>query len=97
MSKQLIRFKNDAKKIRNWATGKDEDYTKGCLLDYKYIKHHYRLIAVDLSRQKQLYTDPKEIQQIEIVIKLKSSDNQIADHQSMFVLTLLSLGYFRPV
>ena len=25
----------------------------GCLLEYKYIKNHYRLIAVDLSRQKE--------------------------------------------
>ena len=33
---------------------KSEDYTAGCLLDYKFIKSHCRLIAVDLSRQKEL-------------------------------------------
>ena len=38
--------------IRKLITGQVEDYTTGCLLDYDYIKNHYRLIAVDLSRQK---------------------------------------------
>ena len=31
------------------------------LLDYDYIKNDYRLIAVDLSRQKELDTGPKVI------------------------------------
>ena len=31
---------------------------------YDCIKNHNRLIAVDLSRQKELDTDPKAIQQI---------------------------------
>ena len=35
------------------TTGQGEDYTIGCLLDYEYIKNHYRLIAIDLSRQKK--------------------------------------------
>ena len=39
-----------------------DDYTAGCLLDYEYTKNHYRLIAVDLSRQKELDADPKAIQ-----------------------------------
>ena len=39
-------------KIRKLNTGEGEDYTAGCLLDYDYIKNHYRLIAVDLSRSK---------------------------------------------
>ena len=38
--------------IGKLTTGQGEDYTTGCLLDYDYIKNHYRLIAVDLSRQK---------------------------------------------
>ena len=38
--------------IRKIATGKGDDYTTGCLLDYKYFKDHYQLIAVDLSKQK---------------------------------------------
>ena len=48
-----------------------------CLLqinssDYDYIKNHYRLIAVDLSRQKELDADPKAIEQIEFVRQLKN-------------------------
>ena len=34
--------------IRKLTTGQGEDYATGCLLDYDYIKNHYRLIAVDL-------------------------------------------------
>ena len=30
-----------------------EDYTTGYLLDYDYIKICYRLIAVDLDREKE--------------------------------------------
>ena len=30
--------------IRKITTGLGEDYTTGCLLDYDYIKNHYRLI-----------------------------------------------------
>ena len=53
------------------------------------IKNHYKLIAVDLSRQKELNSDPKAIQQIEFVGKLKSPNNEIVGNQSMFVLTIL--------
>ena len=38
--------------IRKIATGKRDDYTTGCLLDYQYFKDHYQLIAVDLPKQK---------------------------------------------
>ena len=47
--------------ITKLTTGQGEDYTTGCLLDYEYIKNHYRLIAIDLSRQKELDADPKAI------------------------------------
>ena len=53
--------------IRKITTVQDEDYTTECLLDYEFIKNYYRLIAVDLSRQKELDADPKAIQQIEFV------------------------------
>ena len=42
------------------TTGVGKDYTTGCLLDYDYIKNHYRLIAFDLNRKKELDADPKE-------------------------------------
>ena len=51
--------------IRKTATGKGDDYTTGCLLDYQYFKNHYNLLAVDLSRQKELDADSRAIQQIE--------------------------------
>ena len=31
--------------IRKTATGQEDDYTTGCLLDYQYFKDHYNLIA----------------------------------------------------
>ena len=34
--------------------GKGEDYTTGSLLDYNYFKKHYKLVAVDLSKQKAI-------------------------------------------
>ena len=45
--------------------GKGEDYTTGSLLDFDYFKKHYKLVAVDLYKQKELDADPKAIQQIE--------------------------------
>ena len=36
--------------IRKLTTGQGENYTSGFLLDNEYVKSHYRLIAVDLSR-----------------------------------------------
>ena len=42
-----------------------EDYTTWSLLDYNYFKKHYKLVAVDLSKQKELDADTRAIQQIE--------------------------------
>ena len=54
-------------KIGKLTTGQGEDYTTGCLLDDEYVKKQYMLIAVDLSRQKELDADLKAHQQIEFV------------------------------
>ena len=59
------------------------------LLDYYYyMRNHYRLIAVDLSTQKELDDDPKSIQQIEFVGQLKklNADDNV---KSMFIFTIL--------
>ena len=45
--------------------GKGEDYTTGSWLDFNYFDKHYKLVAVDLSKQKELDADPRAIQQIE--------------------------------
>ena len=34
--------------------GQGEDYTIGCLLDYEYVKNHYRLIAVVLEKKNYM-------------------------------------------
>ena len=44
--------------IRKISTGQGDDYTTGCLLDYQYFKSYCQLIAVDLSKQKELDADP---------------------------------------
>ena len=49
--------------VRKVSTGYGDDYAAGCLLDYTYFKDNYRLIAVDLSKQKALDADPRAIQQ----------------------------------
>ena len=51
-------------KINQLSTRYGDNYTTGCLLDYVYFKDHYRLFAVDLSKQKTLDADPRAIQQI---------------------------------
>ena len=58
--------------IRKIATGKGDNYTTGCLLDYQYFKNHYQLTPVDLSKQKELDSDPRAIQQIEFYGMLKT-------------------------
>ena len=53
------------RELKKVMIGKGEDYTTGSLLDYNYFNKHYKLVAVDLSKQKELDVDPRAIQQIE--------------------------------
>ena len=53
--------------------GKGEDYTTGSLLDFDYFKKHYKLVAADLSKQKELDVDPRAIQQIEFKYMLETN------------------------
>ena len=48
--------------IRKVATGQRDDYTTGCLLDYHYFKDHYKMSAIDLSKQQALDQDLRAIQ-----------------------------------
>ena len=50
--------------IQKIETVQGDDCTTSCLLDYNYFKNHYRVIAIDLSKQRKLDPDPKSIQQI---------------------------------
>ena len=53
--------------------GKGKYYTTGSLLDFNYFDKHYRLVAVDLSKQKELDADPRETQQIEFKYMLRTN------------------------
>ena len=53
------------RELKKVMIGKGEDYTTESLLDYNYFKEHYKLVAVDLSKQKELDMNPRAIQQIE--------------------------------
>ena len=68
--------------IRKIATGKGDDYTTGCLLDYPYFKENYKMIAIDLSRQNELDADPRAIQQINFTANLDRAGNT-----TMFFIT----------
>ena len=61
--------------IRKIGTGKDDDYTAGCLLDYPYFKENYKMIAIDLNRQNELDADPRAIQQINFTANLERAGN----------------------
>ena len=53
------------RELKKVMIGKGEDYTTGSLLDFNYFKKHYKLVAVDLSKLKELDADPRAIQQSE--------------------------------
>ena len=53
--------------------GKGEDNTTGSLFDVNYFDKHYKLVAVDLRKQKELDADPRAIQQIEFKYMLRTN------------------------
>ena len=61
--------------IRKIATGKGDDNTTVCLLDYPYFKDNYKMIAIDLSKQQVLDADPRKIQQINFTTDLDRDGN----------------------
>ena len=61
--------------IRKIATGKEDNYATGCLLDYDYFKKNYQLIAIDLPKQRELDADSRAIQQIEFIGMLETRSN----------------------
>ena len=61
--------------IRKIATGKGDDHITGCLLDYSYFKDHYKMTAIDLSKQEALDADPNKIQQINFTANLDRDGN----------------------
>ena len=63
------------RELKKVMIGKEEDYTTGSLLDYNYFKKHYKLVAADLSKQKELDADPRAIQQIEFKYILETDSD----------------------
>ena len=63
--------------IRKIAIGRGDDYATGCLLDYPYFNDNYKLIAIDLSKQQALDTDPRAIQQINFTANLDKANTRI--------------------
>ena len=61
--------------IRKTATGQGDDHTTGCLLDYPYFKDYYKMIAIDVSKQKALDADLRAIQQINFTANLDRTGN----------------------
>ena len=60
---------------RKIATGQGDDYTTGCLLDYSYFNNHYKMIAIDFSKQQVFDADPRAIQQINFMANLDRAEN----------------------
>ena len=54
---------------------RNNEYRTGHLLDYDYFKKHYKLIAVDLSKQQVLQENEDLIQQINFIGKLEEAAN----------------------
>ena len=61
--------------IRKIATGQGDDFTTGFLLSYLYVNNTYKMIAVDLSKQYILDSDPRAIQQINFTANLDRAGN----------------------
>ena len=51
-------------------------YTRGNLLDYEYFKEHYKLIAIDLSKQIELENEDTK-QQINFIGNLERDDGAV--------------------
>ena len=68
-------IENDIEKYRELKKVmiKKGDYTTGSFLDYDYLKKHYKLVAVDLSKQKELDADLRAVQQIEFKYMLETN------------------------
>ena len=85
-------LKNDLRiydNIQIIATGQGDDCTTGCLVDDPYSKEHYNIIAIDLSKQQVLDSDPKAIQQINFTENLERCGNT-----AIFFIKRIERNYF---
>ena len=61
--------------FKNICTGFGNDYTAGSVLDYPCFKDNYGMIAVDLSKQQILDSDPRAVEQINFTANLHRAGN----------------------
>ena len=54
---------------------RNNEYTRGNLLDYDYFKKYCKLIAIDLSKQQVLQENEDLIQQINFIARLEQAAN----------------------
>ena len=47
--------------IQKTVTGQGDDYTTGCLLDCFYFKNYYKMMAIDSSKPRAVYSVAKAI------------------------------------
>ena len=59
------------RELKKVMIGKGEDYTTGSLLDFNYFKKHCKLVAVDLSKQKELDADRELFSKLNLSICLE--------------------------
>ena len=56
--------------IRKIPDGPGDEYRNVWLLNYPYLKNYYKMIAIDLSKQRTLDADQKVIEQINFTANL---------------------------
>ena len=61
--------------IRKISTGQGDDYTTGCLLGYLHFKETYKMIPIDLSKEKTLDADPRAIQESNFTANFDTAGN----------------------
>ena len=54
---------------------RNNEYTTGNLLDYDYFKKYYKIITIDLSKQKVLQENEDLVQQIDFIGRLEQAAN----------------------
>ena len=68
---QPIRNNLKTYNVQKIVADRRDDYTIGCLLDHNYLENYYHRIALDISKQQALDSDPKAIQQINFTRNLE--------------------------
>ena len=60
--------------ITKIATSQGDNYTTRWLLDYPYFEKYYKLIAIELSKQRKIDADPKAKQQVNFTGNLNRAE-----------------------